>query len=54
MKIRIYAFIMTACDFACAGLHRTERHLQQLRAWAWVRATRENLKTCNVRQSARL
>ena len=49
MKLRFYSYLMAACDFFCADLHRTERHLQAVRVWAWNKATAANLKTCNTR-----
>lgn len=49
MKLRIYSAIQALADFAIADLQRTVRHVQLLRVWAWTRATRANLASCNTR-----
>lgn len=49
MKLFLLSHVMRACDAACAGLHRLERLVIRLRERAWIRATMENLKTCNNR-----
>lgn len=53
MKLRFYSWLMQLCEFLAADLHRTERHLQAVRVWAWQQATKENLSSVNTRIAAR-
>lgn len=51
MKLRIYSRLMQATEAALALLHAAERPLLRLREWAWLRCTKENLRTCNTRSA---
>jgi hypothetical protein len=52
VKLKFYATLQSFADFVIADLERTLRHAQAFRVWAWTRATRANLDTCNVRAAA--
>lgn len=53
MKLRFYSLLQAVADFIERDVARTHRHAQAFRCWVWLKATRENLKTCNERQAAR-
>lgn len=57
MKFRFFSFIQFASECVIRAIHSVARvviwPVQQLRAWAWVKATAANLETCNARQVAR-
>jgi hypothetical protein len=54
MKLRTFSLLMQATEALLSTLHSIARPLIRLREWAWVRCTRENLKSCNVRSTHRL
>ena len=49
MKLRFFCIIQSTADCALVALRLGVRSAQCLRVWAWTRATRENLRTCNTR-----
>ena len=49
MKLRFFSLIWQACNFASVCIHGIERVNQRVRVWAWTRATKENLRTCQTR-----
>lgn len=49
MKLYFYSVLMRTADAACALLHWLQARAQRLREWAWIRATKENLCSCNTR-----
>jgi hypothetical protein len=49
MKLFLLSRIHSTCDAACSALHWVEKRVQDVRMWAWTRATKENLRKCNVR-----
>ena len=53
MKLRFYSAIQSLADSALVVLRLGIRSAQCLRVWAWTRATRENLRTCNTRALGR-
>ena len=53
MKLRFYSSVQSLADAALVALRLGVRSAQTVRVWAWTRATRENLRTCNTRALGR-
>lgn len=49
MKLFLLSQLMRLCDATCSALHRCQRGVIRLREWAWIKATMENLRSCNTR-----
>jgi len=53
MKLRFFSYVHRIADVALWVILHCERGARAVRVWAWVGATKENLRTCNERQPRR-